>query len=56
MLPVPDCRSQGLCILEVDSEDETRREVSLDPIVAAGLNGVDLRPVRVAMERSCASD
>jgi hypothetical protein len=46
----------GLCILDVESEDEARRLVSLDPTVAAGLNTVDLRPMCVAMERNRAPD
>jgi uncharacterized protein YciI len=42
----------GLCILDVESEDEARRIASLDPTVSAGLSRLDIRPMRVSMERN----
>jgi uncharacterized protein YciI len=42
----------GLCIFDAATEAEARRLASLDPTVAAGLNRVDIRPMRVSMERS----
>ena len=53
--PVRD-RTQpwGLCIFDVGTEEEARRLVSLDPTVAAGLNRVDIRPMKVSMERRSA--
>jgi uncharacterized protein YciI len=41
----------GLCIFDVESEEEARRLAALDPTVAAGLNRVDIRPMRVSMQR-----